>query len=92
MTSTQRAKRAKRKLADALMPWVAGNATVWPSTHAVHGHLIAQIRDLEARRAAAVYAVNRLDDALRAVDGGEYVGSPLEQDEVRPILGGDDDA
>lgn len=34
----------REKLADALMPWVAANATVWPSQHAVHGELVKQLK------------------------------------------------
>lgn len=41
--------------------------------------------DAERQRAGA-YLVGRLHDVLRDVDP-EYVGSPLEQDEVRPFLG-----
>jgi hypothetical protein len=35
----------KRRIADALIPWVAANATVWPSTHAQHGELLSRVRE-----------------------------------------------
>lgn len=69
-------------VADALMPWVAANATVWPSQHATHEVLMNARRD---ERGRAQYLVGRLDDALRDLDP-EYVNSPLEIDEVRPFL------
>jgi hypothetical protein len=78
-------RRVKRWLADALMPWTAANASVWPSQDATHQVLMDTRRREQSQ---ARYLVGRLDDALRDVDP-EYVESPLEMDEVRPFLGGD---
>jgi hypothetical protein len=78
-------RRAKGWLADALMPWTAANASVWPSQDATHRVLMDTRRREQSQ---ARYLVSRLDDALRDVDP-EYVESPLEMDEVRPFLGGD---
>jgi hypothetical protein len=49
-----------RRVADKLMPWVAANATVWPSTHANQAVLLEQIRELEAEAAANRGAVSLL--------------------------------
>jgi len=42
------------------MPWCAGNATTWPSTHAVHGELLGEIRDLETDLTAAEAGLRRI--------------------------------
>jgi hypothetical protein len=39
-------ERARRKVADVVLPWAATNATVWPSTHAQHRHLLAEVTRL----------------------------------------------
>jgi hypothetical protein len=77
------AYKLRERLADALMPWVARHASVWPSQHATHRVLMETRRD---EYAAARYLVGRMHDALLDVDP-EYSESPLEVDEVLPFLG-----
>jgi hypothetical protein len=55
-----------RRVADKLMPWVAANATVWPSTHANQAVLLEQIRELGAEAAANRGAVSR-EHAAQAI-------------------------
>jgi hypothetical protein len=37
----------RTRIANLLMPWAAANATAWPSTHAVHAELLAQLKEQE---------------------------------------------
>lgn len=46
----RRIARMPSRIADLLMPVVARHATVWPSTHAVHGVLLKQIADVTGER------------------------------------------
>jgi hypothetical protein len=63
------------RLADRLMPWVAAHATVWPSTHAVHGVLLDQAR--EAHDDADVASMQAAFWRRRAIELGADAGEWL---------------
>jgi hypothetical protein len=48
MASPSRPRILKRRLADALLPWVMGNATPWPSLHDALKHERQRIAELES--------------------------------------------
>lgn len=63
------------RLADFLMPWVAAHATVWPSTHAVHGVLLDSAR--EAHNDADVASMQAAFWRARAIELGADAGEWL---------------
>lgn len=88
-------KRYRALLADKLMPWVAANATVWPSTHANQAVLLKQIAELEAEAATNRGAVEALkfyaDKANYTAQNPPGSGSPIWRDagtRARGALGG----
>jgi hypothetical protein len=64
------------RLADLLMPWVSAHATVWPSTHAVNGVLLAHAR--EAQDDADVASMQAAFWRARALELGASAGEWAE--------------
>lgn len=56
----------KRRIANLLMPWVARNAMVWLSTHAMQAKLLAEVKSLCA-------ALERIAEEESDIDGAREI-------------------
>jgi hypothetical protein len=80
-------ERWRTKLADLVMPWAAGNASVWPSQHHTHRVLMEELTQLEGAVEALAYRVAAQGDIGRWAaecwncGGTGWLGARRDEDE-----------